>query len=91
MLIADDRYLALVKALTELDQEQCPFSSANDRRTWAENQIQVALCAADIYPASSADCDSDQPSIAMHGEEPSAELVGKVELMLAGLGSASVH
>lgn len=53
MLIADDRYFALVKALTDLDQKQCPFCSPSDRRTWIENQIQVALCAADVYPASS--------------------------------------
>lgn len=56
MMIDDDRYFALVKALTKLDQTtQCPFASPSARRTWIENQVQVALCAADIYPASSAE------------------------------------
>ncbi|WP_165405437.1 hypothetical protein [Bradyrhizobium genosp. SA-3] len=54
MLIADDRYLALVKTLTELDRTtQCPFSSPRDRRTWIETEVQQALCVAGVYPASS--------------------------------------
>ncbi|GAB9248258.1 hypothetical protein [Bradyrhizobium diazoefficiens] len=53
-LIADDRYFALVKTLTELDQTtQCPFANPRARRTWIETQVQEALCAADIYPSSS--------------------------------------
>jgi hypothetical protein len=56
MLIADDRYFALVNALTKLDRTtECPFSNLRGRRSWIENQVQVALCAADIYPASSAE------------------------------------
>lgn len=92
MLIADDRYFALVKALTKLDQTtQCPFSSATARRTWIETQIQEALCAADVYPASSADCDPGHPSIVLHGEEPSTEQVVEIDQALASLGSANVH
>lgn len=76
MLIADDRYFQLVCTLTKLDQTtQCPFSNAKDRRTWIETQVQEALCVANVFPASSADCEPDHPSIAMHGEEPSSELV----------------
>lgn len=89
MLIADDRYFALVKALTDLH-------TGSDRyvvlgRNWVETDVQHLLCVADMYPASSADCEPDHPAIVLHGEEPSSELVAEVELMLAGLGSASVH
>lgn len=83
-LLSDGRYFALVRTLTKLDLNQCPFSSPRDRRTWVENQVQVALCEADVYPASSADCKPDHPSFLMRGEEPSADLIAEVELMLAG-------
>ncbi|WP_441280162.1 hypothetical protein [Bradyrhizobium sp. 63_E2_N1_3] len=89
MLIADDRYFALVTTLT--DAHAGSDSYAVMGRAWVENHIQVALCAADIYPASSADCDLDHPAIVLHGEEPYAELVAEVDEVLAGLGSASVH
>lgn len=92
MLITDDRYFALVKALTELDQTtQCPFANAKSRRTWIETQVQEALCTADVYPTSSADCERDHPSIVLHGEEPSSELVAEIDQALPSLGSASVH
>jgi len=91
MLIADDRYFALVKSLTDLDQDQCPFSIATARRIWIETQIQDALCVANVYPASCADCDPDHPSIVLHGDEPSAELVAEIGKTLVGLGDVSVH
>jgi hypothetical protein len=89
MLIADERYFALLTTLTDMHKGCDTYVVIG--RAWVENQVQVALCTADIYPASSADCDPHDPSIVLHGEEPSAELVAEVEQMLAGLGSASVH
>lgn len=88
MLITDDRYFALLTTLTDAHARTDRYAVMG--RAWVENQVQLALCAADIYPASS-DCDADHPAIVLHGEEPSAELVAEVDLMLAGLGSASVH
>ncbi|MET4216078.1 hypothetical protein ABIB00_001265 [Bradyrhizobium sp. LB14.3] len=84
MLIADDRYFALLRTLTDAHAGSDDYVAMG--RGWVENRIQVALCAADVYPASSADCDPDHPSIVLHGEEPSSELVAEVELMLASLG-----
>ncbi|UEM16592.1 hypothetical protein J4G43_021690 [Bradyrhizobium barranii subsp. barranii] len=89
MLIADDRYFALVTTLT--DAHAGSDSYAVMGRAWVESQIQVALCAADIYPASSADCEPDHPAIVLHGEKPSAELVAEIDQALAGLGSALLH
>lgn len=89
MLIADDRYLALVTKLTDAHAGSDDYVGMG--RAWVENQVQVALCAADIFPASSADCDPDHPSIVLHSEEPYAELVAEVDEVLAGLGGASVH
>ncbi|MEH2542804.1 hypothetical protein [Bradyrhizobium sp. AZCC 1699] len=88
-LIADDRYFQLVRVLTDAHIGSDYYVVMG--RAYVENQVQVTLCAADIFPASSADCDPDHPSIVMHGEEPAAELVGEIELMLASLGSASIH
>lgn len=89
MLIADQNYSALVTTLT--DAHAGTDSYVVMGRAWVENRIQVALCAADVYPASSADCDPGHPAIVLHGEEPSREVVADIEQMLAGLGSASVH
>lgn len=89
MLIADDRYFQLLHTLTEAHAGSDTYAVMG--RTWIENRIQVALCAADIFPASSADCDPGHPSIVMHGEGPSREVVAEIDRMLAGLGSASVH
>lgn len=89
MLIADDRYFALVKALTDLH-------AGSDRyvvlgRNWVESDVQHLLCAADIYPASSADCDPGHPSIVLHGDEPAAELVAEIDRVLADWGSSRLH
>lgn len=89
MLIADDRYFQLLHTLTEAHAGSDAYVVMG--RAWVENCIQVALCAADVYPASSADCDPSHPSIVMHGEEPSREVVAEIDRMLAGLGGASVH
>ncbi|WP_168195449.1 hypothetical protein [Bradyrhizobium sp. NAS80.1] len=51
MLIADDRYFALVKALTDAHAGSDDYVAMG--RAWVENQVQVALCAADVYPESS--------------------------------------
>ncbi|WP_426609503.1 hypothetical protein [Bradyrhizobium sp. McL0616] len=51
MLITDDRYFQLVHTLTEAHAGTDNFVVMG--RVWVENQIQVALCKADIYPASS--------------------------------------
>ncbi len=53
MLIADDRYFALLKTLTDSRAGSDYYVVMG--RNWVETQIQVALCAADIYPASSED------------------------------------
>lgn len=89
MLIADDRYFQLLHTLTDAHADSDTYVVMG--RAWIENRIQVALCAADIYPASSADCDPGHPSIVLHGEEPSAELVAEIDQMLAGLGSVRLH
>lgn len=89
MLIADDRYFQLLHTLTDAHAGSDEYVVMG--RAWVENRIQVALCAADIYPASSADCEPGHPSIVLHGEEPSTELVAEIDRVLAGLGSASVH
>jgi hypothetical protein len=51
MTIADDRYFQLVRALTDLNAGSDDYVVMG--RNWVETQVQVALCAADIYPASS--------------------------------------
>ncbi|WFU69432.1 hypothetical protein [Bradyrhizobium sp. CB2312] len=86
MLIADDRYLQLVRTLTDARAGSDTYVVMG--RAWVENRIQVALCAADIYPASSADCGRGHPSIMMHSEEPSRDDVAEIEQVLAGLGIA---
>ena len=88
-LIADDRYFQLVRVLTD---EHTDTDYAGLGHAVLENRIQLALAEiADIYPASSADCDPDHPAIVMHGEEPSKDLVAEVELMLAALDSVRLH
>ncbi|MET4242747.1 hypothetical protein [Bradyrhizobium sp. RT10b] len=52
MLIADDRYFALVRTLTDARADSDDYVVMG--RNWVETQVQVALCAADVYPASSA-------------------------------------
>ncbi|MET4067521.1 hypothetical protein ABID58_002310 [Bradyrhizobium sp. S3.2.6] len=89
MLIADGRYFQLVHTLTDAHAGSGDYVVMG--RGWVENRIQVALRAADVYPASSADCDPDHPSIVLHGEEPSREVVTDIEQVLANLGGASVH
>lgn len=89
MLISDANYSQLLRTLTDAHAGSDDYVVMG--RAWVENRIQVALCAADVYPASSADCDPGHPSIVLHGEEPSAELVAEIDRVLAGLGSASVH
>jgi hypothetical protein len=53
MTIADDRYFQLVRALTDLHAGSDHYGLMG--RNWMETEVQVALCAADIYPASSED------------------------------------
>jgi hypothetical protein len=91
MLIADKNYSEILRTLVDLYDQIAPFADPKGRRAWIENQIQQVFCAGDLYPASSADCDPDHPSIVMFGEEPSAELVAEVESMLAGMTSAILH
>ncbi|MBR0993968.1 hypothetical protein JQ580_24920 [Bradyrhizobium japonicum] len=46
-LIADDNYTALVRKLADRmtgAANECPFSSAKDRRTWVETDVQHLLC-----------------------------------------------
>lgn len=53
MTIADDRYFQLVRSLTDLNAGSDDYVVMG--RNWVETQVQVALCAADIFPASSED------------------------------------
>lgn len=89
MLIADDRYFALVKALTDLHAGSDSYVVLG--RNWVETDVQHLLSLANVFPASSADFDPDHPSIVLHGEEPTAELVAEIDQVLAGLGSVRVH
>ncbi|OAF13916.1 hypothetical protein [Bradyrhizobium neotropicale] len=75
MTISDCRYFKLVETLTDMQ-------AGTDRyvvmgRAFVEHRVQVALCAADIYPASSADRDPAHPS--------------EIDQGLAGLGSMRLH
>jgi len=67
MTIPDDQYFRLVKTLT--DQHEGSDYFAVMGRAWVENQIQVALCAADVFPESSED------GAASPGARPSGLLV----------------
>jgi hypothetical protein len=53
MTIPDQTYFKLVRVLT--DQHVGSDYFAVMGRDWVENRIQVALCEADVYPASSED------------------------------------
>jgi hypothetical protein len=51
MLLPDHQYFRLVRTLT--DQHEGSDSFAVMGRPWIENQVQVALCEADVFPSSS--------------------------------------
>lgn len=89
MTISDASYFALLKTLTDAHAGSDDYVVMG--RAWVESRIQVALCAADVYPASSADRDPGHPSIVMHGEEPSADLVAEIDQILAGPDSVRLH